>query len=146
MKLCMCASAQCEQRRPKKQQIWGKSLHFPACPGARHACDVTISIYTATGKNFFLHCYIVTTGAGAEPGGRKRRSLSLSRSIYNILTPNHQKKKPDPRQSEKTSEVERKPAEPNRTRPAEKERDKTSTDVSGFLSIASSWWRLPAGR
>lgn len=57
-----------------------KSLHFPACPGAWHACDVTISIYTATGKNFFLHCYIVTNGAGA-----KRGETNASSSRFNIL-------------------------------------------------------------
>ncbi len=60
-----------------------KSLHFPGCPGAGHAGDVTISIYTTTGKNFFLHCYIVTNGAGAEPG----RKASSRQKLCNILTP-----------------------------------------------------------
>lgn len=57
-----------EQRRREKKK---KSLHFPACFGAGHACDVTKSIYTAAGKNFFLYCYIVTNGAGAERGERR---------------------------------------------------------------------------
>lgn len=74
-------------------------LHFPACSGAGHACDVTISIYTATGKSFFLHCYIVTDGAGAKRGEARRKASSRPNisNISNILTPfGNKKKQPKP--------------------------------------------------
>lgn len=54
----------------KKQRKKKLSLHFPACPGVGYVRDVTISIYTATGRNFFLHCYIVSTGT--KPGEKRR--------------------------------------------------------------------------
>lgn len=62
-----CPNVNKEGKMRKKLE----SLHLPACLGAGHACDVTISIYTATGKNFFLHCYIVTNGTGAKPGEKR---------------------------------------------------------------------------
>lgn len=43
-----------EQRSRRKDYI---SQHAPAR-------DVTAGIYTATGKRSFLHCYVVTDGAG----------------------------------------------------------------------------------
>lgn len=115
----------------KKPKTKKKSLHFPACFGARHACDVTISIYTATGKNFFLHCCIVTNGAGAKRGEK----ASSRSNIYNILTPiggckkNQNKTAPIRVKCEKTAQSEHSRLNP----PRREKKDKPNTDVSGFL-------------
>lgn len=133
-------------KKTQKTADLRKITSFPSMP-RRKACLWCHNKYIYGYREEFLppllHCN--NRGRGRTGGKEKAFSLSLSVHLQHFDT-EPPKKKPDPRQSEKTSEVERKPAEPNRTRPAEKERDKTSTDVSGFLSIASSWWRLPAGR
>lgn len=102
------------------KELW-KTLHFPACPGAGHACDVTTSIYTATGKHFFLHCYIVTTGAGAK---RLRKGVFSSERLQRLDTSRGGGKDIKAKQSAFNARRQRSKRSPNRTRPGEK-RDKT---------------------
>lgn len=116
--LCCCFCTVKKQRRKKKREReGGGGLHFPACSGARHACDVTISIYTATGKNFFLHCYIVT-----NRGRRKRereRLLSRAATFCNIFWQQSEKNKKNKK---------RKREKAKHTKKREDKRSKNTTD------------------
>lgn len=106
-----------------------RTLHFPACSGAGHACDVTMSIYTATGKNSFLHCYIVTTGAGAK---RLRKGVFSLERLQRFDTSRGGGKEIKANQSAfnaRRRRSERSPTEPAPVRKGIKH----STDVSGFL-------------
>lgn len=55
-----------EARRRKNPPSFPSMPRCRACPWCHNKC-----IYTATGEHFFLHCYIVTNGAGAKPGERR---------------------------------------------------------------------------
>lgn len=55
-----------EARRRKNPPSFPSMPRCRACPWCHNKC-----IYTATGEHFFLHCYIVTNGAGAKPGEQR---------------------------------------------------------------------------
>lgn len=59
----------------------GRKTHFPTIQRRRHARDVTARPYTASGRSFHLHCYIVTTGPEPAP------SRSPVRGTCSFVTP-----------------------------------------------------------